>query len=101
MTFSGAHAIAIHSNIYYGRWIYDIEVDNKKMFAPGSATKQLNASILWTISDTILFFADNLDEGEHTIKMIHLSDQVHWSTTFRSFEVWRAEGSGSNSSGGS
>jgi len=96
MKFSGARAVAIHSPLNYGHWNYGVEIDGKVMLPPGDGAPAFNASTWWLISDSILYYADNLDEGEHTIKMIHLADQAYWGSTFTSFEVWRPEGSGSD-----
>jgi len=95
MKFFNAHAVAIHSPVIYGHWIYGVELDGKVMLPPGDGTTAFNASIWWMINDSILFYADDLDKSEHTIKIIHLADEEIWGSTFMSFEVWRPEGSGS------
>jgi len=97
MVFSGARAVAIHSPLNFGHWNYNIEIDGKPMLPPGDGTPVLNASTWWLISDSILYFADDLDEGDHTIKTIHLANEEFWRSTFTSFEVWRPDASGSGS----
>jgi len=93
MKFSGARAVAIHGPINYGYWNYSVEIDGKAMLPPGDGPAAFNSSTWWLIRDTILYYADDLNEGEHTIKMIHLPNKVFWSSSFTSFEVWRSPSS--------
>ncbi|KAH7106563.1 hypothetical protein BKA62DRAFT_299222 [Auriculariales sp. MPI-PUGE-AT-0066] len=102
LKFSNARAVAIHSPLNWGHWVYSIEVDSHIKLPANDAP--FNASDFWLIRDSILYFQDNLDPSkDHTIRMTNLaqnpSNETWWWMTFTSFEVWKVEGADNNNGG--